>query len=73
MIQENKVFIPHVVAIPLGGTVDFPNRDPFFHNVFSNFAGQPFDLPLYAPGTPAEALLSPSLELCGSSVTSIRP
>jgi plastocyanin len=51
MRQENKVFSPHVVAIPLGGTVSFPNLDPIFHNVFSNFSGQPFDLPLYAPRT----------------------
>lgn len=51
MIQQNKVFRPHVLAIPVGGTVVFPNLDPIFHNVFSNFSGQPFDLPLYAPRT----------------------
>ena len=51
MKQQDKTFKPHVVAIPLGGTVDFPNLDPFFHNAFSNFSGQPFDIPLYAPGT----------------------
>ena len=50
MKQQDKTFKPHVVAVPLGGTVDFPNLDPFFHNAFSNFAGQPFDLPLYPPG-----------------------
>jgi hypothetical protein len=51
MEQRDKTFKPHVVAIPVGGTVDFPNLDPFYHNAFSNFAGQPFDLPLYPPGT----------------------
>ena len=51
MKQENKTFTPHVVAIPVGGTVWFPNLDLIFHNVFSNFSGQPFDLPLYAPKT----------------------
>jgi plastocyanin len=50
MRQQDKTFKPHVVVVPVGGTVDFPNLDPFFHNAFSNFAGQPFDLPLYAPG-----------------------
>lgn len=50
MKQQDKTFKPHVVAVPIGGTVDFPNLDPFFHNAFSNFAGQPFDIPLYAPG-----------------------
>jgi plastocyanin len=51
MLQKNRHFVPHVVAIPVGGTVDFPNLDPIFHNAFSNFSGQPFDTALYAPGT----------------------
>jgi plastocyanin len=55
MKQQDKTFKPHVVAIPVGGTVDFPNLDPFYHNAFSSFAGQPFDLPLYAPGTTKSA------------------
>jgi plastocyanin len=51
MLQRDKHFVPHVVAIPVGGSVDFPNLDPFYHNAFSNFSGQPFDTGLYAPGT----------------------
>jgi plastocyanin len=51
MLQKGKSFLPHVLAIPVGGTVDFPNLDPIFHNAFSNFSGQPFDVGLYAPGT----------------------
>ena len=49
--QKSKRFLPHVMAIPVGSQVDFPNHDPIFHNAFSNFAGQPFDTGLYAPGT----------------------
>jgi plastocyanin len=49
--QKNKRFLPHVMAVPVGAQVDFPNHDPIFHNAFSNFAGQPFDTGLYAPGT----------------------
>jgi plastocyanin len=49
--QRNKRFLPHVMAVPVGSQVDFPNHDPIFHNAFSNFAGQPFDTGLYAPGT----------------------
>ncbi|MFN0101955.1 MAG: hypothetical protein ACKV2U_07680 [Bryobacteraceae bacterium] len=49
--QRNKRFLPHIMAIPVGSQVDFPNHDPIFHNAFSNFAGQPFDTGLYAPGT----------------------
>jgi len=51
MLQKNRHFMPHVIAIPVGGTVDFPNLDPIFHNAFSNFSGQPFDTALYPPGT----------------------
>jgi plastocyanin len=51
IVQKQKRFVPHLIAIPVGATVDFPNLDPIFHNAFSNFAGQPFDVGLYAPGT----------------------
>ena len=50
MLQRDKRFTPHLIAIPLGSTVDFPNFDPIFHNAFSNFSGQPFDVGLYPPG-----------------------
>jgi len=51
MLQKEKQFLPHVVAISVGSAVDFPNLDPIFHNAFSNFSGQPFDVGLYAPKT----------------------
>lgn len=51
MLQQGKRFIPHILAIPVGTTVEFPNLDPIFHNAFSNFSGQPFDTGLYPPGT----------------------
>jgi hypothetical protein len=51
MLQKDKQFLPHVVAISVGSAVDFPNLDPIFHNAFSNFSGQPFDVGLYAPKT----------------------
>lgn len=50
MIQKDKKFIPHVLAIPVNSTVSFPNLDPIFHNAFSNFNGQIFDIGLYPPG-----------------------
>lgn len=50
IVQKQKKFVPHVLAIPAGAAVDFPNLDPIFHNAFSNFSGQPFDVGLYAPG-----------------------
>ena len=51
MVQKNKTFIPHVLAVPLGSTVEFPNYDPIFHNAFSNYSGQLFDVALYPPGS----------------------
>jgi plastocyanin len=49
--QKDKTFLPHILAITAGTTVDFPNEDPIFHNAFSNYNGQVFDLTLYPPGT----------------------
>jgi plastocyanin len=51
IIQKDKKFIPHILAVPVGAQVDFPNFDPIFHNAFSSFSGQPFDVGLYPPGT----------------------
>jgi plastocyanin len=54
LVQKNKTFQPHLLAVPVGAVVDFPNRDPFFHNVFSLFEGKRFDLGLYEAGTTRE-------------------
>lgn len=51
LVQKNKSFRPALVVIPVGGKVEFPNHDPFFHNVFSLFEGKRFDLGLYESGT----------------------
>src|SRR5689334_5985116 len=41
MAQQNKTFVPHILAIPVGSKVDFPNADPIFHNVFSQSGPSP--------------------------------
>jgi plastocyanin len=51
LVQKNKSFHPSLLVIPAGGQVEFPNRDPFFHNVFSLFDGKRFDLGLYESGS----------------------
>lgn len=51
LVQRNKSFEPHVLVVPAGSSVEFPNHDPFFHNVFSLFEGKRFDLGLYEAGT----------------------
>jgi plastocyanin len=51
LVQKNRTFIPHLQVIPLGSVVQFPNEDPFFHNVFSLFDGKRFDLGLYEAGS----------------------
>lgn len=51
LTQKDKKFDPHILVIPMGTAVEFPNLDPFFHNVFSLFEGKRFDLGLYEAGT----------------------
>ncbi len=51
LLQKNKEFSPHVLVVPVGSVVQFPNADPFFHNVFSLFDGRRFDLGLYEAGS----------------------
>jgi plastocyanin len=51
LVQKDKSFQPPLLVIPAGGQVEFPNQDPFFHNVFSLFDGKRFDLGLYESGT----------------------
>ena len=50
MLQKNKTFSPHVLPVLAGTSVDFPNADPIFHNAFSSYSGEIFDVGLYAPG-----------------------
>ena len=47
MVMKGKAFPPRVVVVPVGGTVEFPNEDPIFHNVFSVSGDNRFDLELY--------------------------
>jgi plastocyanin len=51
MIQKNKMFSPHILAVVAGTYVDFPNEDPIFHNAFSSYSGEIFDVGLYPPGS----------------------
>lgn len=51
LLQKNRMFTPHLLVVPVGTAVQFPNADPFFHNVFSLFDGKRFDLGLYEAGS----------------------
>lgn len=53
--MREREFTPHVQIVPSGGSVDFPNRDPFSHNVFSNTELGAFDLGLYRRGVTRSA------------------
>jgi plastocyanin len=48
--QRGERFVPHVVAVTVGSTVDFPNNDKTYHNVFSLSDVKSFDLGRYAAG-----------------------
>lgn len=50
MTTRGKAFLPHVIAIPAGSTIRFPNEDPISHNLFSLTPGNAFDLGLYRRG-----------------------
>jgi len=51
LTQKDKHFSPHLLVVPVGASVEFPNKDPFFHNVFSVYNGTRFDLGLYESGS----------------------
>jgi hypothetical protein len=58
LLQKNKMFTPHLLVVPIGSSVAFPNADPFFHNVFSLFDGKRFDLGLYEAGSTRSVVFS---------------
>ena len=58
LLQKNRTFIPHLLVIPAGSIVQFPNADPFYHNVFSLFDGKRFDLGLYEAGSSKSVVFS---------------
>lgn len=48
--QQRKTFLPHVSVVTVGTSVDFPNHDSVFHNVFAYFNAKKFDLGMYPRG-----------------------
>lgn len=58
LVQKNRMFSPHLLIVPVGSVVLFPNADPFFHDVFSLFDGKRFDLGLYEAGSTKEVTFS---------------
>ena len=51
LVQQNKMFEPHVLVVQAGTVVIFPNKDHFLHNVFSLYDGKRFDLGFYEAGS----------------------
>lgn len=51
LVQQNKQFEPRLLVVKVGTQVQFPNKDHFFHNVFSLYDGKRFDLGFYEAGT----------------------
>jgi plastocyanin len=48
--QRDQTFVPHVVVVPVGGTVEFLNSDPYLHNVASSSPAKTFDLGMFGQG-----------------------
>ncbi len=62
VLMKGKAFSPHVVVVPVGSTVSFPNDDPIFHNAFSVSGENRFDLGLYKrPKTGAHTFTVPGV------------
>jgi len=62
VVMKGKAFSPRVAVVPVGGTVEFPNEDPIFHNVFSVSGDNRFDLQLYKrPKTGSQTFQHPGL------------
>jgi plastocyanin len=60
IVQRHKTFEPHVLVVGAGTMVRFPNKDPFFHNIFSLYDGKRFDLGLYEAGSARSVLFDRS-------------
>lgn len=58
MAQQDTAFVPGALTVPVGTTLRFPNRDPFFHNVFSYSATARFDLGRYPRGESKDVVLT---------------
>jgi plastocyanin len=69
MDQQNKTFVPHVLAILVGTAVSFPNRDNIRHHVYSFSPAKRFELPLYI-GTPAAPVVfdKPGVVVLGCNI-----
>ena len=55
MDMNGRQFVPRVRVVTTGSTVEYPNRDPFSHNIFSVAGGAAFDLGIYGGGTAKSA------------------
>ena len=58
IVMRDRQFSPRIQIVRVGGSVDFPNQDPFSHNVFSNTSLEAFDLGLYRRGATRAAIFS---------------
>ena len=69
MDQQDKAFVPLVLAVPVGASVSFPNRDNIRHHVYSFSAAKRFELPLYI-GTPAAPVVfdKPGVVVLGCNI-----
>ena len=69
MDQQAKTFVPHVLPVPVGTAVSFPNRDNIRHHVYSFSSAKRFELPLYI-GTPSEPVLfdKPGVVVLGCNI-----
>lgn len=54
--QQDRDFVPYVTIVRTGTAIDFPNRDPLKHHVYSFSSAKRFEIKLYA-GKPAQPVI----------------
>lgn len=69
MDQKNRQFVPHVLPVQVGTSVQFPNSDDIRHQVYSFSPAKKFQLPLYT-GTPANPVVfdKPGVAILGCNI-----
>jgi plastocyanin len=73
MAQTAMTFVPHVLPILAGTTVDFPNQDTVYHNVYSLSRRKRFDIGLYKPGESRSMTFHEAERRCGCRVKGYDP
>jgi plastocyanin len=67
--QKGREFVPYVTVVQTGTQVNFPNRDPLLHHVYSFSPAKSFEIKLYSGESPRGVLFDrPGLVTLGCNI-----